>query len=292
MNPVVAYVESGMALVPIPIGTKGPRNSGWNERANVITTAAAAAPLTGNVGLAHAYCTPRPTAALDIDDHKLAHEWFLQRGVDLAALINADDSVLIDSGRENRTKLLFTIPDDVGALPSVQVIDQKTAVVVFELRCASNNGKTVQDVLPPSIHPDTGQAYRWAGNGHFSRLPTLPDELMKTWRNLRTKQQAVRSGHALPPYEPETPRRIANVRNMLSYISADCPYKTTYREVVWAVADTGWSCVHELLRDWSLTAPHRYEEHALDALLHYFSAARGIHFGTLVYHARKGGWNG
>ena len=64
----IDYVADEMALVGMPISMKGPITPGWNKAENVITDAIAAATLTENVGLAHAFCKPAPTMALDIDD--------------------------------------------------------------------------------------------------------------------------------------------------------------------------------------------------------------------------------
>jgi hypothetical protein len=81
---VQQYIRSGFALVPIPGGSKGPNAQGWNLRENCITTAAQARRLNGsNVGLAHAYCTPQPTGAIDVDDFSKATAWLAGRGVDL-----------------------------------------------------------------------------------------------------------------------------------------------------------------------------------------------------------------
>jgi hypothetical protein len=94
-----------------------------------------------------------------------------------------------------------------------------------------------------------------------------------------------------PSVNFESPRRIAIVREMLSHINADCDYPK-YRDVIWAVADTGWSCAYDLLREWSLTAPHRFDEDVLVTILNSFTCSGGVHFGTLVHHARSGGWCG
>ncbi len=40
----------------------------------------------------------------------------------------------------------------------------------------------MQDVLPPSIHPDTGRPYQWAGRSIFDELPELPPQLLTLWR--------------------------------------------------------------------------------------------------------------
>lgn len=314
MNLAISYINAGFALVPIPSGTKAPTGIGWNERSKVITTTEAASRINGNLGLAHAYCSPHPTVALDVDDYELSRAWLSQRNVDLQRLINADDSVLIDSGRLNRRKLLYKLPDDVGSLATVQYTDPVKKKMVIEFRCASKNGKTVQDVLPPSIHPDTGKPYKWAGRGHFSALPVVPKPLIGLWNELLSEERRtpyctgnLPSAGLVGPLsprsaalnsitrnllnEPETPRRIAIVREMLSHINADCDYPK-YRDVIWAVADTGWSCAYDLLRDWSLTAPHRFDEDVLVTILNSFTCSGGVHFGTLVHHSRAGGWCG
>ena len=87
MTDIAALIESGLALVPIPRGQKMPISPGWNRRESVITSPADARKLIGmNVGLAHAYSTPTPTCALDIDDGKAAIRWLDNEGIDLKAL--------------------------------------------------------------------------------------------------------------------------------------------------------------------------------------------------------------
>jgi hypothetical protein len=71
MKEAQAYAEHGLALVPIPTGKKGPVATGWNSPSHVVTDPAIAAALTGNIGIAHAYCRPR-TTAIDVDDRERA----------------------------------------------------------------------------------------------------------------------------------------------------------------------------------------------------------------------------
>ncbi len=235
------YIDSGMAIVPIPLGRKGPLVQGWNERDNVVTTLDAATRITGNMGIAHAYCAPYPTAALDIDDYELAKKWLLDKGIDVETMLESDDAVLIESGRENRTKFLFQLPDDVGVMTTVQVRHPVTNEMVLEFRCASKNGKTVQDVLPPSIHPDTGKPYRWAGKGHYSNLPILPPALIRVWIglldgkinaadafNIPSSTAALPSGglssdamHLNTKLAILTPEQKRDLRSALFYIPAD-----------------------------------------------------------------------
>lgn len=301
---LTSYVTFGLSLVPIPPGAKCPKHKGWNRKDASITTAEAVNSISGNVGLAHAYCTPTPTAALDVDDIAGATDWFSEHSIDLSSLITARNAVTIDSGRPNRAKIIYRLPTGVTPIPSIKLNGQTSRATIFELRCATKNGKTVQDVLPPSIHPDTGKPYLWGGNGHFSQLPQIPEKLLKLWNQLLHKDSQY--PYHCPPEtnrsekldsvtrallgEPETPRRVAIAKDMLRFINADCDYDT-YRNIVWAVADTGWSCTFDLLREWSLTAPHRYNESALVKLLENFRYAGGIHYGTLIHYAKQGGWH-
>uniref|UniRef100_UPI0035631583 bifunctional DNA primase/polymerase n=1 Tax=Brevundimonas sp. TaxID=1871086 RepID=UPI0035631583 len=164
-----AYVRHGWALVPIPAGQKGPRSKGWNTLDMALTSLEGAEALTGNLGLAHAYCSPCPTAALDVDDYDAARAWLGDRGVHLDDLLGATDAVQILSGRPGRNKLLYRLPDGVEAITTVHISSTATKAMILELRCAASNGLTVQDVLPPSMHPDTQQPYRWGGAGHWTR---------------------------------------------------------------------------------------------------------------------------
>jgi putative DNA primase/helicase len=118
------YVAHGMALVKIPPRKKGPTTKGWNEKANAITDPERAGELTGNIGIAHAYCLPTPTMALDIDDMERASAWLAARGIDVAELLDADDAVQIVSGRIGRGKLLYRLPSGLNPIESLTIKEE------------------------------------------------------------------------------------------------------------------------------------------------------------------------
>lgn len=198
------YVRAGLVLVPVPAGSKAPRGKGWNERARCWANPGQVPDAySGNVGLAHAYSG---TCALDIDDITRAAPALTGYGIDLAALLSASDAVHIRSGRQGRDKLLYRLPAGV-TLASIN----RSAAEGFELRCAATNGRTVQDVLPPSIHPDTGKPYQWAGN--WRAIPNAPADLLTAWRGMvhtspapRTLPQPTRTHRTLPKAIPEGER--------------------------------------------------------------------------------------
>jgi hypothetical protein len=184
MQDAVDYVALGMALIDVPLGKKGPNTSGWNEEANAIIDPIRAGELDGNIGIAHAYCSPQPTMALDIDDLPKARVWLAEHGIDLDALLDTEDAVQISSGKKDSRKLLFRLPEGISPIPMKKIVDPETGDTVLEFRCASANGLTVQDVLPPSIHPDTGKPYQWAGKGNWRAIPTIPSALLTVWQSL------------------------------------------------------------------------------------------------------------
>jgi len=291
-----ALIASGLALVGIPYGQKGPVTSGWNLRQKCITDSSKAAHLQGgNIGLAHAYCTPTPTCAIDIDNYKTAKPWLRMHNIELDALLNTPGAVMIWSGIKYRIKLLYRLPAISPPLESKKIIgpDGQTAL---ELRCATKDGKTVQDVLPPSRHP-AGRDYVWVGNGNPLLMPEIPPDLLDVWHRLITNvrrdvQHIIKSPTAQHP-QPETPRQIATLKAALSHINADCDYDK-WRNVVWAILSTGWVCAEDLAIAWSKTAPDRFDEDMFWVLANsfIFDHSRQISVGTIYHHARLGGWNG
>ena len=118
------YMARGIALIKIPKGKKGPTTKGWNEAANAITDQERAGELNGNIGIAHAYCLPTPTMALDIDNMDRASAWLSARGIDVAELLDADDAVQIVSGRLGRAKLLYRLPAGLAPIESLTIKEE------------------------------------------------------------------------------------------------------------------------------------------------------------------------
>lgn len=96
---------------------------------------------------------------------------------------------------------------------------------------------------------------------------------------------------SLNTYPPEeTPRHVAWVLELLTFIDPDCSYET-YRNVIWALEATGWSCIEDIQRKWSLGAAERFTEDGLTVIKASFDYRDGgITFGTLVHYARLGGY--
>ena len=288
-------IQSGMALVPIPLGFKGPKIQNWNHPANCITSSSQANSLLGlNIGIAHAYCKPTPTGALDVDNYRHAIAWLATHDIDLNELLLANDSVVIHSGKEFSLKLLYRLPIDCKPLESKKIVGPD-GLSALEFRCATKEGKTVQDVLPPSIHPD-GHHYRWIGNGNPLHIPEIPNELLDLWELLISNGSRVAlrrpASSACTHKLPESPRQLATITEALNYITADCSYEV-WRNVVWAILSTGWLCAEDIALNWSQTAPERFDWESFWLVANSFipDLADGISVGTIYHHARLGGWN-
>ncbi len=297
------YVQHGIAICAIPLGRKGPTANGWNLPENAITCPTAAATLTGNVGLLHAWSD---TMALDVDDWGAASEWLLARGVNLAQLFSAPDRVEIVSGRAGRAKLLFRLPVSINAPVQTLQIKGDDGEMILEFRCADSGGNSVQDVLPPSIHPDTGSPYQWGGPGDWRNLPVIPDALLQTWQdelpnrmkpNTPAAPPGLLSGLTPQSFAPQPSLAplaenlwgLTVVESALDHVSPDTDY-ATWRNIGWAIMSTGWSCAPQIVHGWSRGAPLRYDTAVTDTLIKSFDPAKGITVASLFHHAKQNGW--
>ena len=280
-----AYIRHGWSLVPIPAGTKGPRTAGWNVKANALKSQGDL-PTGYGIGLAHAYSG---TMALDIDEWDNTTVALRAHGINLQELYDANDAVIVDSGRAGHGKLLYQMPFGL-ALPSKKILIN--SVTAYELRCATANGLTVQDVMPPSIHPDTLQPYRWAGKGHWTRLPMIPQPLLDLWQGMlaQDKERTIGTGEAVDA-------SWSDIRSALEAIPANCSreeWVTVGMALKWAgdqtaQLDQGLNLWH----DWSQQSVDKYpgEKEIVNQWVSFRNdKATAVKLGSLFHIAKQHGW--
>jgi hypothetical protein len=129
------------------------------------------------------------------------------------------------------------------------------------------------------------------GAGDIKDITTELNIVYKRWfgvlvNNINAASNTDLISHTSPT---ENAEEIARVKDMLSYVSADCDYEV-YRSVIWAIEGTDWGCREELGRAWSQSAEHRFDESTFQQLRKSYSNSGGIHFGTLVHLAKQAGW--
>ena len=277
---VDAYIRHGWSLVPIPAGTKGPRTAGWNLRENALKSQSDLPPGYG-IGLAHAYSG---TMAFDIDDWEVTKSL----GIDVDALYNAPDAVVIDSGKPGHGKLLYAMPFGM-TLPSKKILHN--GAVAYELRCATANGLTVQDVLPPSIHPEMMSPYRWGGRGHWMRLPFIPPQLLEIWEKLadEDKQSSINTGGKIDASWQE-------IKQALEHISPDCSREEWVNcgmALHWAGSQTDQlDQALQLWNDWSTGSDKYPGEKGIVTQWRSFRSDKSnvVKLGTLFAYAKQNGW--
>jgi len=167
------WTKFGYKLCAIPPGSKRPVGREWQQHAVPPER------FNGNgMGVIHGLSG---TCAIDVDDRALTEQVFESFGLDLEEMIQGTFSW---EGRPGRVKLLYQRPNLIemrirkltkGKHPDVHE--------VFALRGAESPQKAAQDVLPPTIHPDTGEPYRCLTEPRaVEDLPLPPKAICEMWQ--------------------------------------------------------------------------------------------------------------
>ncbi|MEM1111130.1 MAG: bifunctional DNA primase/polymerase [Pseudomonadota bacterium] len=151
---------------------KGPKHPGWGKRK--------LNPMEMNgedmLGLNHGLSR---TAVIDGDDLALARTLFGAFGIDTEAM--PGDPPAYHGNPVNRRKWLYRLPEGFTPPGVKQLTLPDSKAPVFELR-GCPEGKQAQDVLPPSVHPDTGKPYAWISSPMaVENLPPLPEAVVDIW---------------------------------------------------------------------------------------------------------------
>lgn len=171
------------ALTWIPPAGKAPRHVGWNQPSGYLTDPDQAAEHWRihphhNLGLV---LGPSGIATFDLDQLAWSRIALAAVGLDLEALLKLGAAW---EGNPQKAKRVFALPSDsdlrLRKLIWPNPDDPEEPVTVLELRAGP-----VQDVLPPSTHPDTRRPYRWLPGRtpwELGGYPPLPEELLNLWR--------------------------------------------------------------------------------------------------------------
>lgn len=205
-----AWAELGVHLIPIPRGRKAPIIDGWPALAIGDPDKAEAhweRNPRDNMG---AVLGPSKLVSFDVDAPEHARRTLAACGFDIDAIL--EHGVAIE-GNPQKAKRLYRAPEgdplpvyklswppDPASEPDAN--GKRKRVMVLELRA----GGGVQDVLPPSIHPDTKRPYRliegrdpWALGG----FPEMPEELLRLWREWPTIEAKLRAACPWAPVADE-----------------------------------------------------------------------------------------
>jgi len=190
----------GFSLVPLPPGAKRPLSDNWGNEC--ITDPEKARTYyerrpSANIGVA---LGPSRLCSLDIDDLDAMRTICAEFGWDIDALAESAPTI---QGRAPGFRIMFRVPDGL-ALPYHSLTwprqdDAGKRFTVFEIRSATDQQR--QDVLPPSIHPDTGKPYIWLTKPNGT-IPEPPAWLLALWQNWAALKPQLQG---LCPWAPQRP---------------------------------------------------------------------------------------
>ena len=169
------YIDLGWSLVPIPPGTKGPNGDAWNLPENLIVTKEQCTTIRRgwNLGV---QLEESDIVVLDIDSVLYTKMIFDYFGLKYDDLLDGAPRIV---GKQGHDKAIFKAPKDYVlkthklSWPGRSKDEKRITVIEFR-------GGAVQDVLPPSMHPDTNNKYAWRISP-FDGIPELPKEILSIW---------------------------------------------------------------------------------------------------------------
>jgi hypothetical protein len=150
----------------------------------------------------------------------------------------------------------------------------------------------VQDVLPPSIHPETLRPYQWSGRGYWTSLPMIPQALLDLWQSLLDQDRECTIDH-----NAGIDTNWAEIRQALEHVPGDCSrdeWVNIGMALHWSGVQTNQldQALH-LWNDWSQTGQTKYPgDREILMQWHSFKSDKSsaVKLGTLFHIARQHGW--
>jgi putative DNA primase/helicase len=266
----LAYIEQGYAIVPIPRGSKGPTLDDWQTE--YASTAERHTELVEDYGNCGIGIIAKFNPAIDIDtlDEAMSEhmiEWVRD---------NIADAPL-RYGQAPKALMLFTCATPFRKITSAKYIRPGGSKKGERVEILGNGQQFVAD----HIHPDTNKPYFWQDddaspltvNAIDLHMLTLDEALavcrefervaeLRGWEKVSNATNAQGDDEDTPTAEDalgqldlpeETEEEIARVKSALEAMDPeveDYSYEE-WRNVLFALKWTQWSCAEELAREWS-----------------------------------------
>jgi len=194
--------------------------------------------------------------------------------------ILCDESDLPTGARKVIAKSSETMPES-----------QKPAWAIEILSTGSNC------VLPPSVHPETGNLYVWQNDVPFiDGMPEGVREILAHKNGSPTKAGGDANMIDLPMFNlptPETEENITKLKDALSKIPPCLEYND-WIKVLFSINAHGWQCGEALASEWSATCFEKYDDGAFSKAWNSDKAShkegRLIGTGTVYHMAKEYGW--
>ncbi len=129
----------------------------------------------------------------------------------------------------------------------------------------------------------------WDSKGDIKNISKFIKAFNKKYKP-DSKTKSIKNIHQI---KFPTPNEIANVHSFLYSIDADCS-GDQYRNIVFGILSLGWGEIGiNMLKTWSLTAPHRWSEDYFNDLVNRYDTdfkgteGKSITIGTVIHYARQ-----
>ncbi len=200
-------------------------------------------------------------------------------------------TVAFASGREGRCQYLFLIPEHY-----------KNAIKTKKIKTGAigDDGKgeqlefrwtNLQSVLPPSVHPTTGE-YRWVAGRAIdeTEIALAPDWIIQQMLVEGNRQSGVRNSTPFPTHDSPIPR--SDIDYALSYLNALSPFRADDYDQWLTVGMALHSVDDSLVDEWDSWSSQsaKYKSGDCHQKWRSFSAGGGVKLGTLAHMAKQDGW--
>ena len=202
-------------------------------------------------------------------------------------------TVAFTSGRSGRCQYLFLIPEQYKNAIKTKKI--KTGVLgddgkaeQLEFRWAN-----LQSVLPPSVHPTTGE-YRWVEGCAIdeTEIALAPDWIIEQMliEGVGNRQSGIGRSTPFPTHNSPIPR--SDIDYALSYLNALSPFRADDYDQWLTVGMALHSVDDSLVDEWDSWSSQsaKYKSGDCHQKWRSFSAGGGVKLGTLAHMAKQDGW--
>ncbi len=279
------YAAIGWAVLPIRAGSKVPHLDEWQHRASAdLSTIREWWSRWPRAGIG-VHCGLSDVVVVDVDPRNGGRDTFARLEAERGPLWDHDPAIARTGG--GGWHYVFAAPEGVR-LPAKlgPGVDLLSGPRYF--------------IVEPSVHPATGKPYRWENGANplnMRELPPLPEAWWTAAAEVAATPDAAgldALAHLTPAPLEDTPANVERVKSAAAALSADCDYHEWMRRT-FAILSTGLPDAVEIAREWSMTAPGRFDDDAFDLLVDSYREERRhggdlIGPGTLFHLAKEAGW--
>jgi Virulence-associated protein E/Bifunctional DNA primase/polymerase, N-terminal len=209
INTLNTVIPAGWALTPVN-GQKHAYTLGWTK--TPVSRDSIAIDINSGKAKGFGLITGKLSGgimAIDCDGHK-PHDLFKD-------ILGGDipHTVAFTSGKDGRAQYLFQVPEEHWDSIKTKKFGDADDGGMLELRWDG-----CQSVLPPSVHPETGQ-YIWTNSPETTEIVSLPDKVLTHWKEATSKP--TRSTKTTPKKAGRPPKILPQVEQKIGELNGQIP---------------------------------------------------------------------